>query len=264
MRCLGPRYSTLRRRRNASHVCAVRAEDPILQELYDAAEEDESYQKVMAAWLEDKKPRDLPYGHPARLYNNVWSGIGATADRALLTFNGRLVIPEGQRKVAMAALHKGHGGITKMRKLAQELYYWPGIANDIKMMVDGCKECQEGRASQPREPDQKFAPPDSAWDTIATDPFEYGGKDFLLVTDVLSGYPFVVKMGDKTTRTILRALEEIFLAYGYPREIISDHGRQFLQEFEQWCEERFIVHGDRKSSPTITRPTDMLRQGLKR
>jgi hypothetical protein len=48
----------------------------------------------------------------------------------------------------MAALHKGHGGITKMRKLAQELYYWPGIANDIKMMVDGCKECQE----RPREP----------------------------------------------------------------------------------------------------------------
>jgi hypothetical protein len=229
--------------------CAIRAEDPILQELYDAAEEDESYQKVMAAWREDKRPRDLPYGHPARMYNNVWSGIGATADRALLTFNGRLVIPETQRKAAMAALHKGHGGITKMRKLAQELYFWPGIANDIKMMVDGCRECQEGRASQPREPDQGFAPPDSAWDTIATDPFEYGGKDFLLVTDVLSGYPFVVKMGDKTTRTILRALEEIFLAYGYPREIISDHGRQFLQEFERWCEERFIVHGERKSSP---------------
>jgi transposase InsO family protein len=71
----------------------------------------------------------------------------------------------------------------------------------------------------------------------------------------------VVKMGDKTTRTILRALEEIFLAYGYPREIISDHGRQFLREFEQWCEERFIVHGTASLLRTITRPTDMLRQG---
>jgi hypothetical protein len=101
---------------------AVRAEDPILQELYDAAEEDESYQKVMLAWREDKRLRNLPYGHPARMYNNVWGGIGATAGRALLTFKGCLVILESQRKAAMAALHKGHGGITKMRKLAQELH----------------------------------------------------------------------------------------------------------------------------------------------
>jgi hypothetical protein len=100
------------------------------------------------------------------------------------------------------------------------------------MMVDSCDECQEGRASQPREADQSFAPPDSPWEVIATDPFEYGGKDFLLVTDVLSGYPFVVKMGDKTTRTILRALEELFLAYGFPREIISDTGGSSCREFE--------------------------------
>jgi hypothetical protein len=164
----------------------------------------------------------------------------------------------------MAALHKGHGGITKMRKLAQELYFWPGIANDIKMMVDGCRECQEGRASQPREPDQKFAPPDSAWDTIATDPFEYGGKDFLLVTDVLSGYPFVVKMGDKTTRTILRALEEIFLAYGYPREIISDHGGSSCRNSSGGARRDSSSTASASLPLTITRPTAMLRRGLKR
>jgi hypothetical protein len=50
------------------------------------------------------------------------------------------------------------------------------------------------------------SPPKLPWEVIATDPFEFGGKDFLLVTDVLSGYPFVVKMGDKTTQTVLRAL----------------------------------------------------------
>jgi hypothetical protein len=51
----------------------------------------------------------------------------------------------------MAALHKGHGGITKMRKLAQDLYFWPGIANDIKMMVDGCRSARRGaRASRER------------------------------------------------------------------------------------------------------------------
>jgi hypothetical protein len=44
-------------------------------------------------------------------------------------------------------------------------------------------------------------------------------------------------------------LEELFLTYGFPREIVSDHGRQFLREFEEWCEEKFISHRDRKSSP---------------
>jgi hypothetical protein len=42
--CPGPRYST-RRRRRRPHVCAVKAEDPILQDLYDAAEEDESIRR---------------------------------------------------------------------------------------------------------------------------------------------------------------------------------------------------------------------------
>jgi hypothetical protein len=231
------------------HVFAIQAEDPILQDLYDAAEEDEEYQKLKQAWEAGRKPRNLPFGHPGRLFNNVWDGLGVTPDRALLTYNGRFVVPTELRRAALAALHKGHGGITKTRKLAQELYYWPGINNQIKMMVDSCDECQEGRASQPRESNQAFAAPKIPWEVVATDPFEFGGKDFLLVTDVLSGYPFVVKMGDKTTKTILRALEELFLTYGFPREIVSDHGRQFLREFEEWCEEKFISHRDRKSSP---------------
>jgi hypothetical protein len=198
------------------HVFAIQAEDPILQDLYDAAEEDEEYQKVKAAWEAGRKPRNLPFGHPGRLFNNVWDGLGVTSDRALLTYNGRFVVPTELRRAALAALHKGHGGITKTRKLAQELYYWPGINNQIKMMVDSCDECQEGRASQPRESNQAFAAPKLPWEVVATDPFEFGGKDFLLVTDVLSGYPFVVKMGDKTTRTILRALEELFLDVWVP------------------------------------------------
>jgi hypothetical protein len=230
-------------------VCSVQAEDPILQDLYDAAEDDAEYQKVKEAWENGREPRNLPFGHPARLFNNVWNGMGLTPDRALLTYNGRLIIPTKLRRNALAALHKGHGGITKTRKLAQDLYFWPGINNQVKMMIDSCDECQEGRASQPREADQSFKPPALPWEVIATDPFEFGGKDYLLVTDVLSGYPFVVKMGDKTTRTILRALEELCMAYGFPREIISDNGRQFLREFEEWCEEKFIIHKDRKSSP---------------
>jgi hypothetical protein len=87
--CPGPRCSTPQEEEECTS-CAVRAEDPILQELYDAAEEDAEYQKVKAAWQEDKEPRDLPFGHPARLYNNVWRGWGCHRDRALLTFNGRL------------------------------------------------------------------------------------------------------------------------------------------------------------------------------
>jgi hypothetical protein len=115
-----------------NHICAAQAEDPILQELYDAAEEDAEYKKVKAAWQDGREPRNLPFGHPARLFNNVWAGLGVTSDGALLTYNGRLIIPTRLRRNALTALHKGHGGITKTRRLAQDLYYWPGINNQIK------------------------------------------------------------------------------------------------------------------------------------
>jgi hypothetical protein len=58
------------------HICAIQAEDPILQDLYDAAEEDAEYQKVKEAWENGREPRNLPFGHPARLFNNVWDGLG--------------------------------------------------------------------------------------------------------------------------------------------------------------------------------------------
>jgi hypothetical protein len=74
--CPGPRYSTRRKRRRRATSAPSQAEDPILQELYDAAEEDAEYQKVKAAWEDGRKPRNLPFGHPARLFNNVWDGLG--------------------------------------------------------------------------------------------------------------------------------------------------------------------------------------------
>jgi len=115
-------------------------------------------------------------------------------------------------------------------------------------MVDNCEKCQRGRPSQPEEPLAHYEAK-GPWDRVAVDLFEHSGKDYLALVDIYSGYPFACQLRNKTSAEVVKALEVWFMEFGYPRTIVSDHGRQFLTQFEEWCEERGIIHDDQKSSP---------------
>ena len=44
----------------------------------------------------------------------------------------RIILPKGTIKPIMERLHAGHAGQEKTVKLAQQLYYWQNMTNDIK------------------------------------------------------------------------------------------------------------------------------------
>ena len=123
-------------------------------------------------------------------------------------------------------LHKSHSGIVKTRKAAQQLYYWPGMMNDIKMLISKCAECQILCPSQtpaPLLPTSALEP----FKQVAVDLFECQGNNYLVMVDHYSRYPFVCKLKSLVTTAVTSVLYHWFLDWGFPTIIRSDGGPQF-------------------------------------
>ena len=63
-------------------------------------------------------------------------------------------------------------------KTAAQLYYWPGMKNDIAQMIDSCKAYQKGRPSKAAITMMPCAPL-SAEQPMATDLYDISGKDWI-------------------------------------------------------------------------------------
>lgn len=61
-----------------------------------------------------------------------------------------MVIPPTLRTLALRQLHTGHFGINKMKAIAREHCWWPGIDQDIQSLVENCVACNESRHNQPK------------------------------------------------------------------------------------------------------------------
>ena len=96
-----------------------------------------------------------------------------------------IILPKSAIKPIMERLHAGHAGQEKTVKLAQQLYYWQNMTNDIKSIIDNCNECQERRPKQQTNP-RLTNPPSSAYGApmahVGLDLFDYAGKKHLILS----------------------------------------------------------------------------------
>jgi len=159
----------------------------------------------------------------------------------VLLSNTRLVVPRSCRRAILSSLHAAHQGIVKTRKLANRLYYWPTMNAEIKTLIESCSPCQQLRPIKPPtidNPKSATAP----WERCGMDLFHYGSKDYLVVADEFSGYPFCVRLHKTATSNVLNALSDLIATFGYPKFIRSDGGPQFRSEFQDFCKAHDIRH----------------------
>jgi len=98
----------------------------------------------------------------------------------------RIVIPAAAIPSILSRLHSGHPGQEKTLKLAQSLFYWPGMTNDIRTFVESCKACFRNLPSLPPNPISTDLPSASYGPPMAhvgVDLFEFAGKQFLICVD---------------------------------------------------------------------------------
>ena len=169
--------------------CCRVTEDKRLQQLAQTAKDDEGYRLTIEAVEKGKNPRELPHEHPAKQLQSVWDQV-SIQDGLLVVDGHKLFVPQKARKNILEKLHIPHCGITKTRQAAADLYYWPGMSTEIKNMIDTCELCQVTRPSQPQEkPTTRKA--DYPMEQVGVDLCQYRGKNFLIMVDRYSGFPFI-------------------------------------------------------------------------
>ena len=72
--------------------------------------------------------------------------------------------------------------------------------------------------------------PDGPWQELAADYFTHKGKDYLLMADTFSKYPFIFKTHSKTTDSIINCLQDLFFQFGTPKYFFSDNGPPFSSD----------------------------------
>ena len=135
-------------------------------------------------------------------------------------------MPTTDRKRILELLHRGHSGIVKTRQLARQLYFWPGLNNDVKQMVNTCSACFENLPQQQDLPllqTEAKAP----LEHTSADLFSLDGKSYLAYADRYSGMLWCDRLTSTSTSKVTDLLDRWMLDLGYPLHIRTDGGPQF-------------------------------------
>ena len=130
-----------------------------------------------------------------------------------------------------------------MRHLSQHTVYWPGLDADIANYDNHCKTCTQHKAKQAVQPMLPRDVPDSPWQELAADFFTHNHKEYLLIADTFSKYPFVYQTSSKTAESIIKKLQNLISQYGPPKRFFSDNGPPFSSKaFQKFLASQYIDH----------------------
>jgi transposase InsO family protein len=134
----------------------------------------------------------------------------------------------------------GHLGVDKVTELAQQRFYWPGMADDVKEYIQ--KKCKCIVNKKPNQPEKAPLVP-----ITATYPFEIVAIDYVKLDKCKGGFEYALVVTDHFTRFTQvyptrnkgskAAADKIFnhfiMQYGFPARIHSDRGGEFTSSLFQ-------------------------------
>ena len=99
------------------------------------------------------------------------------------------------------------------------------------MLAKSCNACQAVKTSPSVAPLHPWVWPDAPWKRLHIDfagPFL--GKMFLVVIDAHLKWPEVSVMHSTTANNTIDALRSLFACFGFPEQVVSDNGPQFVSD----------------------------------
>ena len=165
-----------------------------------------------------------------------------TVENGILLKGDRVCITPELYERMLSHLPGNHRGIEKMRHLSQNTVYLPGLDAKIANNVNHCKTCTQHKAKQAVQPMLPRDVPDSPWQDLAADFFTYNHKEYPLIADTFSKYPFIYQTS-KTAEYIIKKLQNLISQYGPPKKFFSDNGPPFSSEaFQKILASQYIDH----------------------
>ena len=185
-------------------------------------------------------------------------------DKNLPTFAGtevtQIVVPKPLRVKILQLAHDipaaAHLGINKTKNRVEQHFYWPTMISDIKHYVQTCDVCQRiGKSGKPPPAPLHNLPVISEpFDRIAIDivgPLpvsrDSGNRFILTIIDHCTHFPEAVPLVTHETSDVAQALVSVFSRYGFPREILSDCGSEFMSKLMKIFMDEFKIKHIRTS-----------------
>ena len=193
-------------------------------------------QYIRGGWPETSNKEELTPFWSRRLQLSLHEGC--------ILWGGRVVVPSQGRDIVLGELHRGHPGVSRMKALARELVWWPGLYGGVEEVVRSCVECQQVQSQPAAAPLIPWSWPSRPWSKIHLDlagPME--GRMFLVAVDVNSKWLEVIPMKTATALMTVQWLRTLFSTFGVPESIVSDNGPQLAAaEFQEFCKRNGIHH----------------------
>ena len=101
-----------------------------------------------------------------------------------LLWGSRVIVPPKLRDRVLQELHNSHPGSSRMKSLARQYIWWPGLNQAMENMVKSCKICQETCHKPPSVTLHAWDWPQKPWQSVRADyagPFL--GRMFLILVD---------------------------------------------------------------------------------
>ena len=210
---------------NIQHVQLSQAELDIIQ---GSVEHNSVYSTIyhltLRGWPEHWQ--DIPH-----IAQHIWATRNELSVKSGLLLKGtRVCVPLEFFNCTIADLHRVYQGIERMQAQLREAVHWPGIDADIVDYVCWCTICTKHKASPPTWPMLPKDVPDGYWQEITVDYLTYQGKEYLLICDTFSMYPFLYKVATKSTQSLCACLLEMISQYRPPSLLSTDNGQPFLSK----------------------------------
>ena len=147
--------------------------DARISKIKDATKNDSVMQKLINAvingWLRKDQvdPDLLPY----------FSFRDTLSHKDGVILKGEAVlIPKSLREKMKIRLHSAHLGFDSMMRRVCGTIFWPGMAAEIKQLVQNCEQCEQLKPKNRKETLRQQSDGNGPWDKIGTDLFEIKGK----------------------------------------------------------------------------------------
>ncbi|XDV25539.1 hypothetical protein PO909_029445 [Leuciscus waleckii] len=163
-----------------------------------------------------------------------------TANRS----NRLVVMDEKQKERVLRDCHDnpatgGHQWRTRTFNKIASAFYWQGIFSEVTKWIAHCPQCQRNDTIKTEAPVLHPIKVTKAWNVIGMDlmgPFPtspQGNIYVLTMTDLFTKWVFAKSLTCKTTVEVAKRVLQAFNAYGLVERIITDQGREFVNQLNE-------------------------------